>query len=96
LTPLARGQLIGLANGDRDQQPPEVIAIVKLRKSPLFSPATETGESAQGNIFLVGGAPGQSLQLLAGQTDQALKIPLPKVLRGGAIASLELRKPSAD
>jgi hypothetical protein len=65
-------------------------------KRPLFSAATKAGEGAQGYVFLVGGAPRQSLELLAGQADQALKIPFPELLRRRAIAGLELRKPSTD
>jgi hypothetical protein len=52
------------ASGDRHQQSPETVPIVKVRVIPFLSVAAEAVESAQSHVFLIGSAARQSLKLL--------------------------------
>ena len=69
------------------------IAVVELRKVALFRATAEACERAQSNIFFIGRPPRLALKLLACQTDQALEVTFPELLRSRGIAHTNLADP---
>src|SRR5678815_5170 len=47
-----------LVECNRDQQPPEIVAVGDLRIATIFDPTAKTMKSAECHVFFVGGAAG--------------------------------------
>src|SRR5262249_13996748 len=77
----------------RHQQRPEAAAILQVREPVLRGTAVEASERAQRHVFLVRRAPPRASEPGARQADQLLEVTNPELLRGLAIAGLELHKP---
>ena len=56
LPPFIALQMDGFASRDRDQEPPEVIPIGKLRELAAAGAVAEAGEGTESHILFVGGA----------------------------------------
>ena len=78
-----------LANRDREQHAPEIVAIGQLGKLALASAVAEALKSAEGDIFLVDRAPGMAGQSRARQPDQPLEITIPEPLDRIFVARFE-------
>jgi hypothetical protein len=86
----------GLVGGDHDQQPPQAVAVIKLREPPSVHCLKEAVESVLHHVFFIGAAGASVAHLLAGQLDQLAIVPLPQRLGGGRIALFECRDPMRD
>src|SRR5579871_4671013 len=96
LPSLVTAQMGRLAKRQDDQQPPQVLAVVHVRKAAGFGAAAEAIEGAQRDIFFVGGGAGGAAELLSRQPDQTTEIALPQLLGSGLVASLEWTDPARD
>src|SRR6266849_6006667 len=72
------GQMGGFLNGERHQEPPEVVAVLKLREPAGLRAPAKRVKSAEGYIFFVGHAEGNLPQFSTRQADEARKKALPK------------------
>src|SRR5262249_40224180 len=78
-----------LADRDRGQEPPEVVATVELRELPPAGAIAEALERAQRHVLFIKGPTAMGGQLRAGQSDQSLKVTIPQALDVIAIAGLD-------
>ena len=90
------GLVDGLLGRNRDQQPPQVVAVGQVREPPLFGGMAERGKGTQGQVFFVGRAAGQRGQPLPCQTDQLLEIPPPEGIDGLRLPLFGADDPLAD
>src|SRR5262249_38234296 len=81
-----------LAGSEQDQEPPEVVAVVQLRKPAVHCIAAEAVERAEGHVLL-GAAPRRLAELLASQFDQARKVAFPQRLHRRRLAFPKLPDP---
>src|SRR5262249_2985803 len=93
---LVAAQPAGLAGRQRNEQSPQVVAVVQPGEPALLAAGGEAGEGAEGRVPLVGGPPRRVLESRARQPDEAVEVTLPKVLGGGLVAGLELSQPLRD
>jgi len=91
------GDLVeGLAGGDDDQQPPQVVAVVELGEPAAGHPLEEAVEGILDDVLLVGGPAAGGPELVAGQADEPAVVPLPERLGGGRVPALQGRDPTRD
>ena len=74
--PLGFGGVAGLADRDRHQQPPELVATGQVKLAPLLAQAKAL-EHALGHVLLVGPEADSLVEILAGQRQQVAEIALP-------------------
>src|SRR5262249_47256115 len=96
LPAVAEHELVSLARGDGDQEPPEVVTVVQLREATMPGPPAEAIEGAQGHVLFVRAAARQAVQFLASQPDESLEIALPEILRGRRVPVPQPAEPLAD
>lgn len=95
-TLLARGVRERFAEGDEDQQPPEVVAIVELGESPLLGAAADAVEGAQRDVLLVGHAPRGRTEPLACEAGESPGVAGPDQVGGGVVPTLESQDAAGD
>ena len=83
----------GLAGREQQQQPPQIVAVLHLRKAARLGAAAEAVQGAEGHVFLVGGQRRPAPQAGAGACHQERKVAFPKLSDCGAVAGLEQVKP---
>jgi len=94
LAALGADQVGGLALGEGDEQPPQVVAVGQAGEAAVLGGAAEAGEGGKRHVLLVGGAARLALELGPGQADQAVEVALPQPLGGGRVAfALEQAQP---
>ena len=85
-----------LSRGDGGQQPPEVFAIVELRKLAAAGPLAEAVEGAQRHVLLVTLAAGMAGEPGTRQRDQAMEVAVPEPLDIGVVARPQAVQPARN
>jgi hypothetical protein len=91
LAPLVARRLSGRADGQREEDGPEVVAVVQAGEAPLPHAAEEALEGDDRHVLLVRDAPGARAQPPPGQLQHALGEAFPQ--RGGRLGRLGLQLP---
>jgi hypothetical protein len=94
LTPsLVSSQVGRLPNGQHHQEFPEVIPVFQAGEPALLGPPAKTVEGTQGDVFFIRSGARQPGQFPAGESDEAMEVPLPEFLNGLPFSGLELVDP---
>src|SRR5262245_35385665 len=84
------------ARGNDNQETPQVMAVVELRKPAVGGRATKAVQGTECYVLLIGGTAGRTLEPGARQGHQTLEVVLPQGLGGRQVACLQLLEPMAD
>jgi hypothetical protein len=72
--------------GDRDQQLPEIVAVLEPRVAAVGHPAAEALHGAERHVFLVVGPARQARHLMPSQQNQLVEIRFPNRLGPGLVS----------
>src|SRR5262249_42004409 len=86
----------GLAGGDDDQEPPQVVPVVELREAAPGHAAEEAMEGVLDDVLLVRRPAAGGLELRPGQGHEPPVVALPERLGGGQVPALQRRDPARD
>ena len=84
------------AFGDLDQQLPQIIAIVQLRKLSFLGSPEERLERTDDDVLFVGNAFGCRMQLLTGQPNKPNVEVIPQLGRSRFVARFQFADPVGD
>jgi hypothetical protein len=96
LPPLALDLIQGLSLGDDHQEPPEVVAVGEPGAAAAGRASAEAVEGAEGRVLLVGDGSRRVAEPQPREPDEAVEVVPPQLLRGLAVAGLQLPEPAGD